>query len=48
MMKSKVKLLVILFMQEETISEELRSREILPKEYSHYENEVFKSFKNKT
>ena len=30
-----------------TISEELRSREILPKEYSHYENEVFKSFKTK-
>lgn len=30
-----------------TISEELRSREISPKEYSHYENEVFKSFKTK-
>lgn len=30
-----------------TISEELRSREISPTEYSHYENEVFKSFKIK-
>jgi len=30
-----------------TISEELRSHDILPKEYDSYENEVFKSFKTK-